>query len=78
MQQLFALEAATRYPEAIRQAGFITGEDRDGQPRQFPLVALSAGIVVADSRAFGSAADLAATAAVAKFKAKSNYSAQIF
>lgn len=70
VQQLFALEAATRYPEAIRQAGFITGEDRDGQPRQFPLVALSAGIVVADSRAFGSAADLAATAAVAKSKAK--------
>lgn len=70
VQQLFALEAATRYPEAIRQAGFITGEDRDGLPRQFPLVALSAGIVVADSRAFGSAADLAATAAVAKSKAK--------
>lgn len=70
VQQLFALEAATRYPEVIRRAGFITGEDRDGLPRQFPLVALSAGIVIADSRAFGSAADLAATAAVAKSKAK--------
>lgn len=70
VQQLFTLEAAMRYPEAIRQAGFITGEDRDGLPRQFPLVALSVGIVVADSREFGSAADLAATAAVAKSKAK--------
>ena len=70
VQQLFTMEAATRYPEVIRRAGFITGEDRDGQSRQFPLVALSAGIVIADSRAFGSAADLAATAAVAKSKAK--------
>lgn len=70
VQQLFALDAVSRYPEGIRQAGFISAADRHGRQARFPLVALSAGVVIADGMAFGSASDLATTAASAKLKAK--------
>lgn len=70
VQKLFKLETLSRYPETLRKARSMTAEDRDGQLKRFPLVALSAGIVIAESRSFGSAADLAATAADAKAKAK--------
>ncbi|MFP3978945.1 diguanylate cyclase domain-containing protein [Marinobacter sp. KMM 10035] len=70
VQNLFKSEALSRYPAAMRKARSMTAEDRDGQLKRFPLVALSAGIVIAESRSFGSAADLAANAADAKAKAK--------
>lgn len=74
-QELFETEAASLYPDATRQAGFVETADRTGLPARFPLVTLAAGLV--DIQGFGcnlcrTADQLAERASLAKARAKAS------
>lgn len=58
------------YEESAREAGGIDAEDRDGQPRFFPLTTLAVGAVRIQRGACRSAEEVATHAALAKHEAK--------
>ena len=45
VKQRFDTECLQLYPEQTREMGFIEAEDRNGQPRSWPLAYLAAGII---------------------------------
>jgi diguanylate cyclase (GGDEF)-like protein len=68
--ELFDAAIAELYDPDDLQRGYLTGVDRFGTPRRFPIVSLSIGIVDTVRRAFDSYDEVAKVAAEVKSRAK--------
>jgi GGDEF domain-containing protein len=70
MIESFDRDVPEYYDPADRQRGFLAGRDRDGNPRNFPLLTVSLCVVNSEKHRVGSATEVAELAVAARARAK--------